>query len=82
MTGYRNCNIGSDFGGFRVCGRMRLDSFGRVHINRPSRGALLLALIPFIALCFTVPVWGRVDPVIPGIPFNLFGLLACIRFME
>ena len=45
-------------------------------MKRPSLGALLLGLIPFIATCFTVPLWDRVHPMILGLPFNFFWLIA------
>ncbi|MGB6605574.1 MAG: DUF3311 domain-containing protein [Steroidobacteraceae bacterium] len=44
----------------------------------PSAGALGLALIPFVAMCFTVPLWDRIDPMLLGLPFNLFWLAAWI----
>jgi hypothetical protein len=47
-----------------------------VLVKKPSRGALLLGLIPFVALCFSVPLWDRIDPVLLGIPFNLFWLIS------
>jgi uncharacterized protein DUF3311 len=47
-------------------------------VKRPSTGALLFGLIPFIADCFTVSLWDRVDPMVLGIPFNLFWLMAWI----
>jgi membrane protein required for beta-lactamase induction len=49
-----------------------------VPVKRPSVGALLLALIPVIAMCFSVSLWDRIDPMIFGLPFNLFWLLAWI----
>ncbi len=45
-------------------------------MKRPSLGSLLLGLIPFIATCFTVPLWDRVHPMILGLPFNFFWLIA------
>jgi len=44
------------------------------HMNarKPSVGALLLALVPFVAMCFTVSLWDRIEPMPLGIPFNLF----------
>lgn len=45
-------------------------------LERPSAGALLLGLIPFVAMCFTVPLWDRVSPRVLGLPFNLAWLLA------
>jgi len=47
-------------------------------VRRPSYGALLLALVPFTAMCFSVPLWDRVHPMILGLPFNLFWLLSWI----
>ena len=46
--------------------------------KRPSRGALLCGLIPFAGMCFTVPLWDRIDPILLGLPFNLFWLLSWI----
>lgn len=43
-----------------------------------KKRALLLALIPFAAMCFSVPLWDRVEPTIFGIPFNLFWLICWI----
>ena len=34
--------------------------------------------MPFAALCFSVPLWDRVYPIIFGLPFNLFWLLGWI----
>lgn len=47
-------------------------------MRKPSPGALLLALIPFVAMCFTVPLWDRIEPMVLGLPFNLFWLIAWI----
>jgi hypothetical protein len=47
-------------------------------VRRPSRASLLIALIPFAAMCFSVPLWDRVEPMVLGLPFNLFWLLAWI----
>ena len=44
-------------------------------MKRPSLGAILLGLIPFIATCFTVAIWDRIYPMIFGLPFNLFWLI-------
>lgn len=49
-------------------------------MRRPSLGAMLLALIPFVAMCFSVPLWDRVAPMLLGIPFNLFWLISWILF--
>ena len=47
-------------------------------LKKPSRGALVLGLIPFVAMCFSVPLWDRVDPMVFGSPFNLFWLISWI----
>ena len=47
-------------------------------MKRPSRGSLLLALIPFAAMCFSVALWDRVQPMIFGLPFNFFWLVCWI----
>ena len=47
-------------------------------MRRPSAGAILLGLIPFAAMCFSVSAWDRVYPMVLGLPFNLFWLLAWI----
>ena len=47
-------------------------------VRKPSWGALLLGLIPFVAICFTVPLWDRIYPIVVGLPFNLFWLIAWI----
>jgi Protein of unknown function (DUF3311) len=45
-------------------------------MKHPSWGAILLGLIPFAATCFSVPFWDRVQPMILGLPFNLFWLIS------
>ena len=40
--------------------------------------SLLLTSIPFVAICFTVPLWDRVYPLVFGLPFNLAWLIAWI----
>jgi hypothetical protein len=47
-------------------------------MKKPSVGALLLALVPFAAMCFSVSLWDRIDPMLLGIPFNLFWLISWI----
>jgi len=47
-------------------------------VKAPSIGALGLGIIPFVAMCFTVPLWDRVQPLIVGLPFNLFWLILWI----
>ncbi len=49
-------------------------------MKRPSLGALLLALIPFVTMCFSVALWDRVDPMFLGLPFNLFWLISWVVF--
>lgn len=49
-----------------------------MRVNKPSAGALLLGLIPFAAMCFSVAFWDRIDPMLFGIPFNLFWLISWI----
>ena len=43
-------------------------------LKRPSLKALLIGLIPFAAMCFSVSLWDRVFPMVLGMPFNLFWL--------
>jgi hypothetical protein len=47
-------------------------------VKSPSRGALILAAIPFTAMCFSVPLWDRIEPMMLGLPFNLFWLMGWI----
>jgi hypothetical protein len=49
-----------------------------VPVKLPSIGALLLGLIPFAAMCFSVSLWDRIHPMPFGIPFNLFWLICWI----
>lgn len=46
--------------------------------RKPPLGAIFFALIPFLAMCFTVPLWDRVHPMVLGMPFNLFWLILWI----
>jgi hypothetical protein len=43
-------------------------------VKRPSLGSILFGLIPVVAVCFTVTLWDRVDPIVLGLPFNYFWL--------
>ncbi|MGC1781051.1 MAG: DUF3311 domain-containing protein [Acidobacteriaceae bacterium] len=45
-------------------------------MRSPRIAALGLGLIPFLAICFSVPLWDRIHPMIFGLPFNLFWLLS------
>jgi hypothetical protein len=42
----------------------------------PSWRAVAIALVPFAGTCFSVPLWDRANPMVLGIPFNMFWLLA------
>lgn len=44
----------------------------------PSWRAVAIAMVPFAGICFSVPLWDRVHPMILGIPFNMAWLLAWI----
>jgi hypothetical protein len=45
-------------------------------MKRTTALSLLLAFIPFVALCFSVPLWDRVYPLVLGLPFNMFWMIA------
>jgi Protein of unknown function (DUF3311) len=45
---------------------------------KPNPASLLLACIPFLAICFSVSLWDRVYPLVLGLPFNLFWLMSWI----
>jgi hypothetical protein len=47
-------------------------------MRRPSLTAVLIGLVPFVGMCFTVPWWDRISPMVCGLPFNLFWLLLWI----
>ena len=49
-----------------------------MHAKYPSAGALVFALIPFAAMCFSVSLWDRIYPMLFGIPFNIFWLISWI----
>lgn len=48
------------------------------HAKKPSPAALLIGLVPFVAMCFSVSLWDRIHPMVLGLPFNLFWLLLWI----
>lgn len=45
-------------------------------MKRTTALSLLLASIPFVALCFSVALWDRVYPLVLGLPFNMFWMIA------
>jgi hypothetical protein len=45
-------------------------------MKRPSIGSIILALVPFAGMCFSVPLWDRVTPRVLGLPFSIFWILA------
>lgn len=47
-------------------------------MKKPSALALALALVPFVAMCFSVSLWDHVEPLVLGLPFNLFWLILWI----
>ncbi len=47
-------------------------------MKKPSLGAILLGLLPFAGVCFSVSLWDRIDPMILGMPFNFFWLISWI----
>jgi Protein of unknown function (DUF3311) len=47
-------------------------------VKRPSIPAIVLALIPFVGVCFSVSLWDRLTPVVMGLPFNLFWIIAWV----
>jgi len=47
-------------------------------MRTPSAAALLLALLPFAAMCFSVPLWDRIEPRLLGLPFNFAWLIGWI----
>ncbi len=47
-------------------------------MKKPSLGSLAVGLIPFVAVCFSVPLWDRLYPMVLGLPFNLFWLISWI----
>ncbi len=47
-------------------------------MRKPSIVSLVLAFIPFCGLCFSVPIWDRLNPHVLGLPFNMFWILAWV----
>lgn len=44
-------------------------------MKKSSLPALLVGLIPFTGICFSVSFWDRIHPLVLGLPFNLFWLI-------
>ncbi|MGH8288639.1 MAG: DUF3311 domain-containing protein [Steroidobacteraceae bacterium] len=49
-----------------------------MYVKPPSLVALALGAIPFVAMCFSVALWDRIQPMIFGVPFNLCWLILWI----
>ncbi len=47
-------------------------------MRAPPIGALALGAIPFVAMCFTVSLWDRIQPLVLALPFNLSWLILWI----
>ena len=47
-------------------------------MRKPSLLSIAIGLIPFLGMCFSVPWWDRISPMILGLPFNLFWLILWI----
>jgi len=47
-------------------------------MKKPSAAALSLALLPFLTMCFSVPLWDRIHPMLLGLPFNMLWLIVWI----
>ena len=45
-------------------------------MKKPSLASLFFGLIPFLAICFSVPFWDRIYPTVFGLPFNFFWLIS------
>jgi hypothetical protein len=53
-------------------------SLKEVAMQKGTRIALILGAIPFITMVFALPLVNRIEPVILGLPFLLFWLLAWV----
>ena len=49
-----------------------------VEMKKGTRIALILGAIPFITMVFALPLVNRIEPIILGLPFLLFWLLAWV----
>lgn len=64
-----------------ICCRPILEHRTQVRVvtsRKPSLLAVLCGLIPFAGMCFSVALWDRIHPIVLGLPFNLFWLIAWI----
>jgi hypothetical protein len=53
-------------------------SLKEVGMQKGTRIALILGAIPFIMMVFALPLVNRIEPIILGLPFLLFWLLAWV----
>jgi hypothetical protein len=51
---------------------------GEFAMHKPTMGAILVGLIPFLAMCISVPLWDRIYPFVLGLPFNIFWIVLWI----
>jgi membrane protein CcdC involved in cytochrome C biogenesis len=49
-----------------------------IRMKKGTRIALILGAIPFITMVFALPLVNRIEPIILGLPFLLFWLLAWV----
>lgn len=47
-------------------------------MQKGTRIALILGAIPFVTMVFALPLVNRIEPIILGLPFLLFWLLAWV----
>ena len=47
-------------------------------MHKPSLKSVLIGIIPFVAMCFTVVLWDEVHPFVLGLPFNIFWIILWI----
>src|SRR5579871_6492093 len=64
------------FAGLGYC--FRHFAIDRTRMNWKIAGSLLLAALPFLAVCLSVWLWDRIYPLVFGLPFNLAWLIAWI----
>jgi len=34
-----------------------------------------MGLVPYVAMCLSVPLWNRIDPIVLGLPFDFFWVI-------